>query len=92
MPLGDGLLPAWCSMAWDDFSCRVPGGRAGSSWMRRTGWAVVPAGSMFAFLAAHRAEVFPDADYADLFALPGVGRAVDPGHADSRGDDPAGAA
>jgi hypothetical protein len=29
---------------------------------------------MFAFLAAHRAEVFPDADYADLFALPGVGR------------------
>ena len=29
---------------------------------------------MFAFLAAHRAEVFPDADYADLFAPPGVGR------------------
>ena len=29
---------------------------------------------MFAFLAAHRAEVFPDADYADLFAAPGVGR------------------
>ncbi len=27
---------------------------------------LVPAGSMFAFLAAHRAEVFPDADYADL--------------------------
>jgi len=35
---------------------------------------LVPAGSMFAFLAAHRAEVFPDADYADLFSLPGVGR------------------
>jgi hypothetical protein len=35
---------------------------------------LVPAGSMFAFLAAHRAEVFPDADYADLFAPPGVGR------------------
>jgi hypothetical protein len=35
---------------------------------------LVPAGSMFAFLAAHRAEVFPDADYADLFAQPGVGR------------------
>ena len=32
---------------------------------------LVPAGSMFAFLAAHRAEVFPDADYADLFAPPG---------------------
>ena len=29
---------------------------------------------MFAFLAAHRAEVFPDADYADLFAPPGMGR------------------
>jgi hypothetical protein len=35
---------------------------------------LVPAGSMFAFLAAHRAEVFPDADYADLFSAPGVGR------------------
>ena len=35
---------------------------------------LVPAGSMFAFLAAHRAEVFPDADYADVFAPPGVGR------------------
>jgi Transposase DDE domain/Transposase domain (DUF772) len=35
---------------------------------------LVSAGSMFAFLAAHRAEVFPDADYADLFAPPGVGR------------------
>ena len=32
---------------------------------------LVPAGSMFAFLAARRAEVFPDADYADLFAAPG---------------------
>lgn len=35
---------------------------------------LVPAGSMFAFLAAHRAGVFPDADYADLFAARGVGR------------------
>lgn len=34
----------------------------------------VPAGSMFAFLAAHRGEVFPDEDYADLFAPPGLGR------------------
>ena len=32
---------------------------------------LVPAGSMFAFLAAHRAEVFPDADYADLFSRRG---------------------
>jgi IS5 family transposase len=35
---------------------------------------LVPARSMFAFLAAHRADLFPDADYADLFAPPGVGR------------------
>src|SRR5260370_5295778 len=35
---------------------------------------LVPAGSMFAFLAAHRAEMFPDAGYADLFAPPGFGR------------------
>ncbi len=35
---------------------------------------LVPAGSMFAFLAEHRAQVFPDADYADLFAPPGRGR------------------
>src|ERR1700689_2030410 len=35
---------------------------------------LIPAGSMFAFLAGYRAEVFPDADYADLFAPPGFGR------------------
>ena len=35
---------------------------------------LVPGNSMFAFLASHRAEVFPDADYADLFAPPGFGR------------------
>src|SRR6266496_995965 len=35
---------------------------------------LIPAGSIFAFLAAHRAEVFPDAGYADLFAPPGLGR------------------
>jgi Transposase DDE domain/Transposase domain (DUF772) len=35
---------------------------------------LVPAGSMFAFLAAHRAEVFPGAGYADLFSPPGRGR------------------
>jgi hypothetical protein len=29
---------------------------------------LVPAGSMIAFLAAHRVEAFPDADYVDLFA------------------------
>jgi IS5 family transposase len=35
---------------------------------------LIPGGSMFAFLAAHRGEIFPDEDYADLFAPPGVGR------------------
>jgi IS5 family transposase len=35
---------------------------------------LIPAGGMFAFLAENRAEVFPDADYADLFAPPGFGR------------------
>jgi hypothetical protein len=35
---------------------------------------LVPAASMFAFLAEHWAEVFPDADYADLFAPPRFGR------------------
>jgi hypothetical protein len=35
---------------------------------------LVADGSMFAFLAAHRAEVFPDEDYADLFAAPGTGQ------------------
>jgi hypothetical protein len=34
---------------------------------------LVPPGSMFAFLAQHRAEVFPDADFADLFSA-GKGR------------------
>jgi hypothetical protein len=29
---------------------------------------------MFAFPAAHRAELFPDADYADLFACRGWAR------------------
>jgi hypothetical protein len=48
--------------------------RAGGELLDAAVGHLVPAGSMFAFLAAHRAEVFPDADYADLFAPPGVGR------------------
>jgi hypothetical protein len=35
---------------------------------------LVPAGSMFGFLVLHRAGVFPDEDYADLFSPPGEGR------------------
>src|SRR5260221_9695061 len=66
---------AGCSSIWDDL---VMQGfeRAGGELLDAAALAghLVPAGSMFAFLAAHRAEVFPDADYADLFAPPGVGR------------------
>jgi Transposase domain (DUF772) len=32
---------------------------------------LVPAGSMFGFLADHRADVFPDEQYADLFSVVG---------------------
>ena len=32
---------------------------------------LVSAGSMFGFLADHRAEVFPDEQYADLFSAVG---------------------
>ena len=53
---------------------------------------LVPAGSMFAFLAAHRAGVFPDADYADLFAPPGFGRPSVPATQMAAVHDTAGAA
>jgi hypothetical protein len=62
-------------MAWDD--CLMQGfERAGRQLLDAAALAghLVPAGNMFAFLAAHRAEAFPDEDYADLFAPPGVGR------------------
>ena len=39
---------------------------------------LAPAGSMFAFRAAHRAEVFPDADYADLSPRGCAGRRCRP--------------
>jgi hypothetical protein len=56
-------------------SCGVLSGRAGQllDAAALAGY-LVPAGSMFAFLAGHRAQVFPDAEYADLFSPPGVGR------------------
>src|SRR6266568_5022351 len=68
-------LPAWCSMTWDDL-CHAGFERMDRQLLDAEMLAghLVPAGSMFAFLAAHRAGVFPDADYADLFAPPGVGR------------------
>src|SRR6266571_2819298 len=48
--------------------------RAGGELLDAGAGKLVPAGSMFAFLAAHRADLFPDEDYADLFAPLGVGR------------------
>jgi hypothetical protein len=62
-------------MTWDDISMQGYE-RADRQLLDAAALAghLVPAGSMFAFLAEHRAEVFPDADYADLFSPPGVGR------------------
>jgi Transposase domain (DUF772)/Transposase DDE domain len=69
------FLPAWCSKIWDDLLMQGYE-RADRQLLDAAALAghLVPAGSMFAFLAGHRAEVFPDEDYADLFAPPGVGR------------------
>src|SRR6266516_5930404 len=68
-------LPARCSNIWDDLLMQ------GFERMDRQlldaaalAGQLVPRGGMFAFLATHRGDVFPDADYADLFAAPGVGR------------------
>jgi hypothetical protein len=56
-------------------ACGVTSGQTGSFWTRPAlAGHLVLAGSMFAFPAGHRAEVFPDANYADLFAPRGVGR------------------
>src|SRR6516162_5257440 len=62
-------------MAWDDFPMQGFE-RADRQFLDAAALAghLVPAGSMFGFLAAHRAGVFPDEDYADLFAPPGLGR------------------
>ena len=68
-------MPAWRSIAWDNVFMQ------GFERMDRQltdaaalAGHLVPAGGMFAFLAGHRGEVFPDAEYADLFAAPGGGR------------------
>jgi hypothetical protein len=68
-------LPAWRSIGWDDFLMQGFE-RADRQLLDAAALAghLVPAGGMFAFLAAHRAEVFPDAEYADLFAPRGLGR------------------
>jgi IS5 family transposase len=61
-------LPARCSMIWDDLL--MQGRERADRQLLDAGALVghlVPAGSMFAFLAAHRGELFGDEDFADLF-------------------------
>jgi hypothetical protein len=57
-----------CSIFWDDFL--MQGTERMDRQLLDAGALVghlVPAGSMFAFLAAHRRELFGDEDFADLF-------------------------
>jgi transposase len=57
-----------CSIIWDDFW--MQGRERVDRQLLDAGALVghlVPAGSMFAFLAAHRGELFGDEDFADLF-------------------------
>jgi hypothetical protein len=57
-----------CSIIWDDLAVqgRERAGRQLLDAQALVGH-LVPAGSVFAFLAAHRREVFTDGDFADLF-------------------------
>ena len=48
---------------------------------------LVPEGSIFAFLAAHRRDVFPDGEFEDLVPLD-AGAAVDPGVGDGLDSGP----
>ena len=61
-------MPALCSIFWDDLHMQ---GRERVDRQLLDARALVghlvPAGSMFAFLAAHRQELFCDEDFADLF-------------------------
>jgi hypothetical protein len=57
-----------CSIIWDDL-CMQGKERADRQLLDAQALVghLVPAGSMFAFLAAHRGELFGDEDFADLF-------------------------
>jgi hypothetical protein len=57
-----------CSIIWDD-RCMQGKERADRQLLDAQALVghLVPAGSMFAFLAAHRGELFADEDFADLF-------------------------
>jgi hypothetical protein len=69
--LKSAFLPAGCSIFWDDLLMQ------GRSRMDRelldaeaVAGDLVPAGSVFAFLAGHRHELFPVEFTADLFPSP----------------------
>jgi hypothetical protein len=80
------------SPAWDDLLVQGVEGPGRELWdAGEVVGHLVAAGSMFAILAEHRGELFPDEDYADLFT-PGVGRPSLPATRDGGGADPAGAA
>jgi transposase len=61
-------LPALCSIVWDGL-CMQGRERVDRQLLDAQALVghLVPAGSMFAFLAAHRGELFADEDFADLF-------------------------
>jgi hypothetical protein len=67
-------VPALCSIVWDDL-CVQGRERADRQLLDAQALVghLVPAGSMFAFLAAHRGQLFADEGFADLFAS-GKGR------------------
>jgi Transposase domain (DUF772) len=63
-----GRLPARCSMIWDDL-CMQGRERVDRQLLDAQALVghLVPAGSMFAFLAERRGQLFTDEDFADLF-------------------------
>jgi Transposase domain (DUF772) len=71
MTVASAFLPAMCSIFWDDLLMQ------GRSRIDRElldaeaiAGGLVPAGSVFAFLAGHRRELFADSFTADLFPSP----------------------
>jgi hypothetical protein len=61
-------LPWWWHPAWDDLRVQGLTRSDRELWdAEALAGELVPAGSVFAFLAAHRREVFDDAFIADLF-------------------------
>ena len=62
-------LPAVCSIGWDDRGMQGFERPDAGLWdVQALVGHLLPESGMFAFLASHRGQVFPDADWADLFA------------------------